>query len=339
MPFLGPVRGLPKTGWPEAWAAILITSTIRLFRRRKKGVRVFLQNQPTVIHHAVNTRGRDFIVGDLHGCRSMLDALLRHVGFDTATDRLFSVGDLVDRGPDSEGCLELLEHSWFHAVLGNHDAMLLAWILGKTRDPRQQMYEYAFTHNKGWKWTKTFVRGTKFLPLLESLPLVRVIGKDAGPMRFHVAHAELRTSNLWRGFNDLELDLTDTDGNGTWDEEHFIPGFDGDGTWRDHVLWGRSLISEIQRCTRENVPLPREQHPNLSTTYVGHTIMPPVFGQNQNMPLRIQSHVFLDRGAFKAASVGKDGDPRFGLTLWSNSENRGWMLGGNGAVRDLQEDY
>jgi hypothetical protein len=47
--------------------------------------------------HAANGRGRDFIVGDLHGCRAMLDALLVHVGFDPDRDRLFSVGDLMDR--------------------------------------------------------------------------------------------------------------------------------------------------------------------------------------------------------------------------------------------------
>ena len=52
-----------------------------------------------------NDRGRDFVVGDLHGC---YDALMRQLdarGFDPAADRLLSVGDLVDRGPDSRRCL------------------------------------------------------------------------------------------------------------------------------------------------------------------------------------------------------------------------------------------
>ena len=299
-----------------------------------RGVLVFLQNQPTVVHHSPNTQGRDFIVGDLHGCANMLLVLLDHVHFDHATDRVFSVGDLVDRGPDSEGCLGLLEHQWFHAVLGNHDAMLMAWILGKTNDPRQQMYKYAFTQNKGWQWTKAFTLGTKFLPLLESLPLVRVIGKDAGPMRFHATHAELRMPYAApRGFNDLDMDEINSP---LWDMQHYITGFGGAGTWREHALWGRSLIGEVQRCARENESLPQKRYPYLSTTYVGHTIMPPIFGQNQNAPLRIQSHVFLDSGAFKAAKDGKDGDQRFGLTLWSHTENLGWMLGGDGAVRELQ---
>ena len=76
----------------------------------------FLQTQPAVIHHDTNINAHDFIVGDLHGCRAMLDTLLAHVGFDGSRDRLFSVGDLVDRGPDSEGCLDLL-HRLDSAIL------------------------------------------------------------------------------------------------------------------------------------------------------------------------------------------------------------------------------
>lgn len=294
----------------------------------------FLESQPTVIHHPANTTGRDFIVGDLHGCTNMLLALLDHIHFDPSVDRVFSVGDLVDRGPDSEGCLTLLEYPWFHAVLGNHDAMLMAWILGKTRDPRQQMYGHAFTYNNGWQWVKFFTLGTEFFPLLENLPLVRVIGKDAGPQRrFHVAHAELRMPYAASGgFNDLDIDEINSP---LWDMEHYITGFDDVGTWRDHVLWGRSLIGEVQQCARKNEPLPQETYPYLSTTYVGHTIIPPVFGQTQNAPLRTQSHVFLDSGAFKAAQDGQGGDPRFGLTLWCHTENRGWLAGCDGAVRDL----
>lgn len=50
---------------------------------------------------AVNQSGRDFAVGDIHGCFSKLEAALRRVGFIPEKDRLFSVGDLVDRGPES----------------------------------------------------------------------------------------------------------------------------------------------------------------------------------------------------------------------------------------------
>jgi serine/threonine protein phosphatase 1 len=53
-------------------------------------------------HFGRNTAGRDLIVGDIHGCFARLQVALDELGFDPERDRLFSVGDLVDRGPDSE---------------------------------------------------------------------------------------------------------------------------------------------------------------------------------------------------------------------------------------------
>lgn len=75
--------------------------------------------------HPLNTRGRDIAVGDIHGCFSALQRALDAIRFDGSRDRLFSVGDLVDRGPESLEVLHWLERPWFHAVCGNHDFM--AW--------------------------------------------------------------------------------------------------------------------------------------------------------------------------------------------------------------------
>src|SRR3546814_19392841 len=68
-----------------------------------------------------NETGRDFAVGDIHGHFSRLQALLDAVEFDPSKDRLFSVGDLVDRGPECEQALDWLARPWFHAVQGNHE--------------------------------------------------------------------------------------------------------------------------------------------------------------------------------------------------------------------------
>lgn len=70
---------------------------------------------------ARNELGRDFAVGDLHGHFSRLQASLDQLGFDPSRDRLFSVGDLVDRGPENEAVLDWLERPWFYAVQGNHE--------------------------------------------------------------------------------------------------------------------------------------------------------------------------------------------------------------------------
>lgn len=280
----------------------------------------FLDGNPPVSRHDANIAGRDFIVGDLHGCRSMLDTLLEHVVFDVRKDRLFSTGDLVDRGPDSEGCLALLEQPWFYPVLGNHDAMLMAWIYGKTKDPRQRGYEYVFTHNDGWQWVNRFYKASQYLPLLERTPFIRVIGE--GNPRFQVAHAELIdvASNVYV-FADAMLDNLSTE---KWDRKHYIDGYNDVGTWTDHVLWGRSLINDVRSRAGVDQYRPLSVQRGLSRTYVGHTIVAPA--SCKSAPLEARSHVFLDSGA---SSVKKDGT---GMTLWNHTENYGFFMGRTGCI-------
>lgn len=75
-----------------------------------------------------NAKGRDLIIGDIHGCFTKMGAALRAVGFDPeAGDRLFSVGDLVDRGPESIEALNFITCDFVHAVAGNHEDMAVRW--------------------------------------------------------------------------------------------------------------------------------------------------------------------------------------------------------------------
>jgi len=74
-----------------------------------------------VKHFMANSIGRDFAVGDIHGHFTRLQAALDAAGFDPAVDRLFSVGDLVDRGPECRDVLDWLAKPWFYPVRGNHD--------------------------------------------------------------------------------------------------------------------------------------------------------------------------------------------------------------------------
>lgn len=69
-----------------------------------------------------------YAVGDIQGCYRTLRALLGQLGFDPARDRLWLVGDIVNRGPAS---LDVLRWARDHdavleVVLGNHDLHLLA---------------------------------------------------------------------------------------------------------------------------------------------------------------------------------------------------------------------
>lgn len=69
-----------------------------------------------------------YAVGDLQGCLQPLQCLLKEVAFDPAKDRLWLVGDLVNRGPQSLATLRFLYamRDSLICVLGNHDLHLLA---------------------------------------------------------------------------------------------------------------------------------------------------------------------------------------------------------------------
>lgn len=79
-----------------------------------------------------------FVVGDIHGCYQLLLDALNARKFDRQTDLLISVGDLIDRGPDSLACLALLDEPWFTAVCGNHE----------------QMAQEALNEGNGWLWAR-----------------------------------------------------------------------------------------------------------------------------------------------------------------------------------------
>jgi bis(5'-nucleosyl)-tetraphosphatase (symmetrical) len=80
-----------------------------------------------------------YAIGDIQGCFAAFERLLERIRFDPHGDRLWLVGDLVNRGPQS---LEILRWAYQHrdavtAVLGNHDLHLLARAAG-VREPKSR---------------------------------------------------------------------------------------------------------------------------------------------------------------------------------------------------------
>lgn len=73
-----------------------------------------------------------FAIGDIHGCFGTLQRLMKAIRFDPGRDRLWLVGDLVNRGPGSLEVLRWVRQLGDRAVcvLGNHDLKLLACGLG-----------------------------------------------------------------------------------------------------------------------------------------------------------------------------------------------------------------
>ncbi len=146
---------------------------------------------------APNVAGRDFAVGDIHGHFSRLATALAAIGFDESTDRLFSVGDLVDRGPESHRALEWLAKPWFHAVQGNHEDMAIRW-------PNGFMDAGNYTSNGGgWNVANTPDVRRQFSDAFNMLPVAMQVDTDGGPVG--IVHADCPFAS----WSDLLFALTD----------------------------------------------------------------------------------------------------------------------------------
>ena len=74
-----------------------------------------------------NPKGKDWLCGDLHGQYDALQFALSDAGFRADQDRLFLLGDVIDRGPKSKELLSwVLSTEYVHCLMGNHELMFVA---------------------------------------------------------------------------------------------------------------------------------------------------------------------------------------------------------------------
>lgn len=82
---------------------------------------------------------KTFIIGDIHGCNEELQTLLDRAGL-AADDQIISIGDIVDRGPDSAGALNFFrQNPQARAIMGNHERKHVRWLRRELRPAASQV--------------------------------------------------------------------------------------------------------------------------------------------------------------------------------------------------------
>lgn len=79
---------------------------------------------PKIGHHT--PKERLIVVGDVHGMLSSLEELLAKVKFDKKHDHLILAGDMISKGPDSKGVVDLARKLGATGIRGNHEDRVLA---------------------------------------------------------------------------------------------------------------------------------------------------------------------------------------------------------------------
>ncbi len=226
-----------------------------------------------VIYHDWNTNGRDFVVGDLHGCYDEFIHFLKLINFDKSKDIMYSVGDLVDRGEKSLECLELIYEKWFHSIYANHEQMMIEGLIGGNGNMMD-----SWIYNGGiWGYT----HNTNLLKIIskdivDKIPYVRVIGKNSDK-RVNIVHAEFYMDVYGQEF------FTDED----IDDWQFK-------NQEDNLVWGRRIIENKFHF----IDNPKYNNDGLSITYCGHT---PV-----ETPIQVMNHRYIDTGAVYAITKQMD---------------------------------
>ncbi len=188
-------------------------------------------------HYPLNGVGTDYVVGDIHGCWSQLKDELDRVGFDASRDRLFSVGDLIDRGPESLRCLHLIREGWFHSVLGNHEKFLLDnYSDGPTGDLR-------LWYMNGGEW-EAYEDPSKIKSLEEEIlygvPLAITVETSYGPVG--ICHAEPPTKD-WNDVVSGNLTPAEIEAC-LWSRRRISRGREGDTSNVTLTIHGHTVVED-----------------------------------------------------------------------------------------------
>jgi len=217
---------------------------------------------------SVNKNGRDFLCSDIHGHFELLEKKLIDVDFNEEIDRVFSLGDLIDRGPNSKGALEAINKPWFHAVMGNHEAMACKALFSKLED-------YGATYHwvaNGGQWIFDEDDKARFLlnEAFAFLPLVIEVELKGGK-RIGLIHAEMPGISWGELVEKVK--------------EYPSAACDGDNLFA-LLVWARTKIEHMLS----------HEVDGIDHIYHGHSIV--------NKPVTLGNCTYMDMGSFHTGKIG-----------------------------------
>lgn len=217
-------------------------------------------------------QGKDYICSDIHGHFSLLAQQLKKINFNEKTDRLFPLGDLIDRGDESDQVLEWLAKPWFFAIQGNHERMLINAYESRSESLWFQwmMWGGSWAEDMDLESLEPFYQALSRLPIAIELSLPN--NKKVG-----LVHAELPDVCDW---DDIKQLLSNIEPNQI---EATLATSD--------MLWGKIQpylpIDEILRI---------ELVQNIDHVFHGHTIV--------ESYRTITNRTFMDLGSYESGRIG-----------------------------------
>lgn len=242
---------------------------------------------PLSVRLGPNPGGRDLVVGDLHGYFATLGRALDEleVGGD---DRLFSLGDLIDRGPRSFEAKAWIEGARFHLVLrGNHEQLMLEALHetgGRPLRPHGDAWAlWQMNGGNWWHFRSMDESAGAWMAALRTLPFAARVETPHGPVG--LVHA----CPVHRSWQELETALE-----GDAPASHLA---------RTRAIWSRVYHGWLQREIGETGGEYRGPVEGVRAVLTGHTsCRRPTWNGNI---LGIDTGVHIDRPGYGRLTVAR----------------------------------
>lgn len=219
-----------------------------------------------------NLSGKDYICSDIHGHFSILQKALDDIGFNERNDRLFCLGDLIDRGDESHLALEWLTKPWFFAIQGNHERMLINTVESKS----EMLWRQWMMWGGDWAEDMDFSELQPFYDAFCKLPIAIEI-EMANGKKIGLVHAELPNECDWLEVKSLLSSMPQSKIEATRETSD--------------MLWNKAqpLLLPEKFSLVQNVK-------NIDHVFHGHTIVEDY--------LTIANRTFMDLGAYSTGRIG-----------------------------------